>query len=325
LRRQEAAAEVFKAVNAAYHTLTTNNFDYDRWAESFVIPPMQSLEDVLILALKGADPYQVELLLKRRGDYRPHQEFGVNLSIPWSAGTKDDPSWDVRTGSVYSKTRELEDRTRAELGYAGADAGGSALVMRRPETSELLEQFGEKAQVGADSEARPWETIGGVGFGAAAPPKPKVSAPRYERPQGRADLDENSADAKSVAEDFNDKAVKAFKDKQWELCYDLSSEAIRLNPCKTAYLGNRAAAALKLRTRRHLRQAAEDSVLAYELDPTYTKAYVRAAQAHLELGERATVQLAVQEYKSALEREPENSKYKQALKDAQLTWEADWE
>lgn len=59
IRRPEAAAEVFKAVNAAYHTLTTNNFDYKRWAESFVIPPMQSLEDVLLMAFKGADPYQV--------------------------------------------------------------------------------------------------------------------------------------------------------------------------------------------------------------------------------------------------------------------------
>ena len=88
INRPEEAAEVFKAVNAAYHTLTTNNFDYKRWAEAFVIPPMQSLEDVLLMALKGADPYQIEVLLKRRGDYRPHQDFGVNLSIPWSAGGK---------------------------------------------------------------------------------------------------------------------------------------------------------------------------------------------------------------------------------------------
>ena len=68
--REEAATEVFKCVNAAYHTLTTNNFDYERWAKAFVIPPMQSLEDVLMMALKGADPYQIEILLKRRGDYR---------------------------------------------------------------------------------------------------------------------------------------------------------------------------------------------------------------------------------------------------------------
>ena len=45
----------------------------------------------------------------------------------------------------------------------------------------------------------------------------------------------------------------------------LASEAIRLHPKKTAYLGNRAAAALKLKGKRHLRQAAEDSVLGARL------------------------------------------------------------
>ena len=34
LGREEAAAEVFQAVHAAYHTLTTNNFDYERWAQA---------------------------------------------------------------------------------------------------------------------------------------------------------------------------------------------------------------------------------------------------------------------------------------------------
>ena len=41
--REKAAAEVFQACNAAYHFLTTNNFDYKRWAENFQIPPMQTL------------------------------------------------------------------------------------------------------------------------------------------------------------------------------------------------------------------------------------------------------------------------------------------
>uniref|UniRef100_A0A7S0L601 J domain-containing protein n=1 Tax=Coccolithus braarudii TaxID=221442 RepID=A0A7S0L601_9EUKA len=329
IHRQEAAAEVFKAVNAAYHTLTTNNFDYKRWAESFVIPPMQSLEDVLLLALKGADPYQIEILLKRRGDYRPHQDFGVNLSIPWNAGSREDPSYHVHAGAAHTTTEGLEDKRRAELGYGGGGGGGggdgygSGAIVQHTTTEDLLETFGEKAQVGADSAARPWETVGGVGFGGAAPKK-MSSAPTYQKPKGRTDLNDKSADAKTVAEEFNDLAVKAFKAKQWQLCYDHASEAIRLNPHKTAYLGNRAAAALKIKSRKMLRQAAEDSVQAYEMDPAYTKAYVRAAQAHLELGERATVKLAVQEYEKALELSPDNRTYKDALKDAQLTWEADW-
>ena len=46
--REEAAAEVFHFVHAAYHTLTTNNFDYERWAQAFTVPPLQTLEEVLM-------------------------------------------------------------------------------------------------------------------------------------------------------------------------------------------------------------------------------------------------------------------------------------
>ena len=33
------------------------------------------------------------------GDYRPHAEFGINLSIPWSAGSREDPSYHVHAGA----------------------------------------------------------------------------------------------------------------------------------------------------------------------------------------------------------------------------------
>lgn len=83
---------------------------------------MQSLEDVLQKAFEGADPMEIEQMLRARGDYRPHpvrfplmmrpnleasrtvltagwllclQEFGKNLSIPWSAGTRETPKFDV--------------------------------------------------------------------------------------------------------------------------------------------------------------------------------------------------------------------------------------
>ena len=119
--------------------------------------------------------------------------------------------------------------------------------------------------------------------------------------------------------------TQAFRDKHWQLCYDLASEAIRLNPSKVAYLGNRAASALKLGQKRHLRQAAEDSVTAYELDPDHFKSWHRAAQAHLALNERATVKLSLKEYERALELQPDNKKLKEEYKDAALTWEADFE
>ena len=100
---------------------------------------------------------------------------------------------------------------------------------------------------------------------------------------------------------------------------------MRLNPTRVAYLGNRAAAGLKLGERRHLRQAAEDSVLAYEIDPDHLKSWQRAGQAHLALNERATVKLAVKEFQRALEIAPDNKKLKEEYKDAALTWEADFE
>jgi len=321
--REKEAGEVFMAVHAAYHFLTTNNFDYKRWAENFVIPPMQSLEDVLLMALKGADPYQVEMLLKKRGDYRPHQEFGINLSIPWNAGTKEDPNYHVHSGSVYTTTQGLEDKRRRELEFNEAHINDGAIVTTTAgmDTSDLLEKFGAKAHVGADAESRPWEMVGGVGFEQ----KKKERAPLYIPPTTRNDLTAKSPEAITVAEEFNDRAVKAFKEKSWQLCYDLASEAIRLNPRKKEYLGNRAASGLRLKTKRHLRQAAEDSVNAYEMDKFYVKAYMRAAEAHMLLNERATVKLAVQEYQLALKLDENNEKIKAALKDAQLTWEADFD
>ena len=189
------------------------------------------------------------------------------------------------------------------------------------DTQDLLETFGKSAQVGADAGARPWETVGGVGFEQ----KKKERGPLYVPPSQRLDLTETSAEAPAIAEEYNDSAVKAFKAKQWQLCYDYASEAIRLNPRKKEYLGNRAAAGLKLGAKRYTRQAAEDSVTAYEMDPEYTKAYLRAAEAHLALNERATVKLAVQELQEALKRDEENAKIKALLRDAMLTWEADFE
>jgi len=133
--------------------------------------------------------------------------------------------------------------------------------VRHVETQDLLDQFGAKAQVGADRDARPWETVGGVGFGgggggsggggapkaAYAKPKGRAGGRRlftaagceqaYAKPKGRPDLTSQSEGAREAAEGFNDQAVKAFKAKDWQRCYDLSSEAIRLNPRKTAYLG----------------------------------------------------------------------------------------
>ena len=151
--REKAAAEVFQAANAAYHFLTTNNFDYKAWKASFTVPPMQSLDEVLMLALGGADPDKVEQLLKKRGEYRPHRDFGVNLSIPWNAGFADDPTYDVASGSAYTTTKKLEEGGGGAAGEgegegtalgttAGADDEAYALAME-----ELVRRGGDLAKL----------------------------------------------------------------------------------------------------------------------------------------------------------------------------------
>ena len=210
--REEAAAEVFRAVHAAYHTLTTNNFDYKRWAEAFTVPPLQTLEEVLMMALKGEDPMKIEIMLQKRGEYRPHQEFGINLAVPWSAGTKADPSYDVSAGSAYTTTQALHDGTRQELGYSSGGGPSTAMTvaplahqMVASNTQDLIESLGAKAQLGADAEARPWEA---VAMGRKAPPSKSYVASTYQAPAGRPDLTEKSKDAKMVAEEYNDRAVQ---------------------------------------------------------------------------------------------------------------------
>jgi hypothetical protein len=129
LGREKEAAAAFTGLHAAYHFLTTTNFDHERWATSFVIPPLQSLEEVLMLALRGAEPGRLEELLRRRGEYRPHAEFGINLSIPWTAGTQEDPSYDVAAGSAHCDTRPLGSAPPMALptvrGGLAADGRGS--------------------------------------------------------------------------------------------------------------------------------------------------------------------------------------------------------
>jgi hypothetical protein len=56
---------------------------------------MQTLEDVLTIALSGRDPFEIEAMLRARGDFRPHGNFGVDVNVPWSAGEKHNPSGDV--------------------------------------------------------------------------------------------------------------------------------------------------------------------------------------------------------------------------------------
>ena len=57
--------------------------------------------------------------MRRRGEYRPHQDFGVNLSIPWNAGSQEEATWEVASGTAYTTTQGIGHQAapRAELGW----------------------------------------------------------------------------------------------------------------------------------------------------------------------------------------------------------------
>ena len=196
-----------------------------------------------------------------------------------------------------------------------------ALGLHAPHDEAFLaHRGGRRADLGGDNERRPWEE---AALRVGPPPAP-VRAPRYVKPATRPDLDSTSAEAAAVADEYNARALRAFKDKQWQLCYDLSSEAIRLQPLKVAYLGNRAASALKLRGPLHLRQAVADSLRACELDPSYARGHARAAEAYMGLGEKATVLAALDEYEKAMKLAPDNRAYREAHGHATVIYESDY-
>jgi len=306
----EQATRAFTAVTAALHTLTTANFDFHRWQQTFTIPPMQSLEDVLMLALSGADPDAVEAMLRKRGDYRPHRDFGVNLAVPWSAGAASEPAWDVPDGSAFNTSQRIGMRTEGP----GAEPTPGAVVLKGDTTDSLLERLGEDRAVGA-SEDRPWESVGGVGFDKPAE-GPEV--PLALRP----DLAPGDPGAADAADACNGAAVAAFGCKDYARARVLSKEAVRLAPDNPVFLANGAAAAAKLA--RHA-EAARLAEAACVLDPSYARAWLRAGQANLALETEASVQKAIRAFDKALELEPGNEAAARGKKDALITWEAEFE
>ena len=106
-----------------------------------------------MLAISGEDPYNIELLMRRRGEYRPHQDFGVNLSIPWNAGSQEEATWEVASGSVYTTTQGIGHKAgpRAELGWQAQVAAA---------TEALNGGFAAKGNGGG--------SVGSVGPGSAS-------------------------------------------------------------------------------------------------------------------------------------------------------------
>jgi tetratricopeptide (TPR) repeat protein len=182
----------------------------------------------------------------------------------------------------------------------------------------FIERFGEQARLGGNDEARPWEAS------ALGRPVHEQSPAPYVRARSYTSISATHERAAEFAEKANEQAMEGYRAKNYQLCYDAASEAIRLNPTKVVYLGNRAAAALKLRGQAHLRQAVEDCTRACALDPSYVKGYVRSAGAHLAMGEPHTVQLAIELYERARQLDPTDRSIEHALENARMLYASDY-
>jgi len=320
---EEAACRAtFTRVTAAYHTITTSNFDYARWARSYAIPPMQTLEDVLQMALGGRDPFEIEAVLRARGDYRPDARFGVDVHVPWSAGTRHDPTaFDDHAGAGYRTTREIAGRGGAPF------VNPSALTTVAPPPA--LDPGMMADRIAGASSDRPWERVGGVGFGsdpaknAAAKNVDSSDVSELLRPDLDATSDAATVDA--AADALNDAGLKAFAASECRRAMAIYDECLRLRPDVVAYLGNRAAVGLKLGTRSALLGAAKDCERATTLDPAYARGFLRMGKALAKLGDDGergdveTLKRAVAAFERCAELDPGNEAAAAGAKDAAMS------
>ena len=200
------------------------------------------------------------------------------------------------SGSRYSKTRAIEGAAggrAAEIEWVSGDEARQPMSAAPP-PRHLLSRCGAAsrlahpargvqsvaaAQLAGGSAARPWERVGGAGWADAEP-----EADRYQKVPGRPDLEPGSPEAAAAAEQFNDAGLGHFESKRFREAVDCFDESVRLAPGKPAFLGNRAAAALRLE---RWAAAAADARAAVEVDPAYSRGWLRLGQALLGAGEAA--------------------------------------
>ena len=288
------------------------------------------------------------------GAHRQRASAGVGRRGGQAADADDLMSEFIRDGGGASGPSGPSGTSGASTSGGGASGGGggastsstspvTALAQhgdcRHPTASELavvdaprvramglfvehneryLERFGARAALGANDDERPWEAIA---LGREVQEQCKTP---YVRPRLYRHLSAGEPGADEAAEKANEQALERYKAKDWGSCYEAAGEAIRLNPRRVAYYGNRAAAALKLRGLEHLRQAARDCVEACALEPSYVKGYVRSAEAHFLMGEPHTVRIAIEMYEAAFRLEPQNASIEAALERIKMIFASDY-
>lgn len=298
-----AATRKFTSVTCAYHALTRVNFDEKRWRATYAIPPLQSLEDVLARALGGGCPFEIEAMLRRRGEYRPNERFGIDVHVPWEAGER--PEADFSGVAAYSRTRALGDGR-------GADE------------AREMEIAWAAGKMAGGSDDRPWERVGGVGYDGDERVKKSLGwRPLIPERAGRPD---------ASAEELNDEGMDFYVKKRYDEALSCYCAAIEKEPGKVAYQGNVAAAALLYAS--ELRDGSPEKIeslqltvsaceAAIALDDGYTRGYVRMGKALLALGDATEdakpLRRAKEMLTKALELDASSVSAKKTLKDVQIS------
>mmetsp|Transcript_44552 Transcript_44552/g.85221 ORF Transcript_44552/g.85221 Transcript_44552/m.85221 type:complete len:224 (+) Transcript_44552:30-701(+) len=128
----EQAAALFRLVTLACAVLTAEvedeeqagsvrDFDFEEWNAAYQVP---SLEQILKLAVAGADSAEIEMLLRMRGQHRPPANFGMAPYPPFEASDPVAPVAVPTTQSlVVPKNAAEEARLRKKAQAALAELG----------------------------------------------------------------------------------------------------------------------------------------------------------------------------------------------------------
>jgi len=114
-----------------------------------------------------------------------------------------------------------------------------------------------------------------------------------------------------MAEEFKTQGNQQLSAHQYQLAVDLYSKAIELHDTNAIYYANRAAAYSHLNQHE---KAISDCKIAVQNNPVYGKAYSRMGLAHFSMG---NYKEAVQNYRRALELDPDNVTLKESLESAE--------
>ncbi|RZB88674.1 Protein SGT1-like B isoform F [Glycine soja] len=112
-----------------------------------------------------------------------------------------------------------------------------------------------------------------------------------------------------MASDLELKAKEAFEDDNYDLAYDLLTQAIGLSPNNADLYADRAQVNIKVN---NLTEAVSDANKAIELNPSHSKAYLRKGTACIKLEEYQTAKAALEMGASLA---PGDSKFTDLIKD----------